>query len=308
MAWQRRHRGLDAIVTVACFLATISLCSGGIPYNVTIASVTLFHKYSWFTAPAVYLSCGDGSGGNRTELPGVNATMRWFNFTGNESWQPVAKLHREECTECGLYEHEWLGDAIYDTWTVCAANFSSRDERGIFTHVVPSRFHVNLACYECNHAQFQRSSAYGHSAAEGGAGSMSVFLWMGLAVAGAGLMILLIAAIVYLVTEADELLDESEKTRFIEMAEDGHGDGHGDGELAKANPNSSLPPSLPSLPSNFPAAPLPTPSLPFQHFFPSLSFPPPPLVHHTPPSFPPPSMRCRQNCSPCPPAANATDP
>ncbi|CAI7912484.1 unnamed protein product [Closterium sp. NIES-54] len=102
MAWQRRHRGLDAIVTVACFLATISLCSGGIPYNVTLASVTLFHKYSWFTAPAVYLSCGDGSGGNRTELPGVNATMRWFNFTGNESWQPVAKLHREECTTCRL--------------------------------------------------------------------------------------------------------------------------------------------------------------------------------------------------------------
>ncbi|CAI7747506.1 unnamed protein product [Closterium sp. NIES-53] len=228
MAWQRRHRGLDAIVTVACFLATISLCSGGIPYNVTLASVTLFHKYSWFTAPAVYLSCGDGSGGNRTELPGVNATMRWFNFTGNESWQPVAKLHREECTTCGLYEHEWLGDAIYDTWTVCAANFSSRDERGIFTHVIPSRFHVNLACYECNHAQFQRSSAYGANTTEGGAGSMSVFLWMGLAVAGAGLMILLIAAIVYLVTEADELLDESEKTRFIEMAEEGHQDGHGE--------------------------------------------------------------------------------
>ncbi|CAI5942362.1 unnamed protein product [Closterium sp. NIES-65] len=228
MAWQRRHRGLGAIVTVACFLATISLCSGGIPYNVTLASVTLFHKYSWFTAPAVYLSCGDGTGGNRTELPGVNATMRWFNFTGNESWQPVAKLHREECTTCGLYEHEWLGDAIYDTWTVCAANFSSRDERGIFTHVIPSRFHVNLACYECNHAQFQRSSAYGANAAEGGAGSMSVFLWMGLAVAGAGLMILLIAAIVYLVTEADELLDESEKTRFIEMAEEGHEGGHGE--------------------------------------------------------------------------------
>ncbi|GJP66309.1 hypothetical protein CLOP_g23216 [Closterium sp. NIES-67] len=226
MAWQRRHRGLDAIVAVVCLLATVSVCSGGIPYNVSLASITLFHKYSWFTAPAVYLACGNGIGGNRTELPGVNATMVWFNFTGNETWQPVAKLHREECTECGLYEHEWLGDAIYDTWTVCAANFSSRDAKGLFTHVVPSRFHVNMACYECNHAQFQRNPFAGHGVSEGAAGSMSVFFWMGLAVAGAGLMILLVAAIVYLVTEADEVMDESEKSRFIEMAEEGH-EGHG---------------------------------------------------------------------------------
>ena len=53
-------------------------------YNVTLASVTLFKKVSWFSAPAVSIHC---DGGKRIPLPSVNSLMSWVKFEGNEPFQ-----------------------------------------------------------------------------------------------------------------------------------------------------------------------------------------------------------------------------
>ena len=65
--------------------------------------------------------------------------------------QPVLRLEAAQCSECELLEALWFGHArLGARWTVCPANFSASDARGIFTYVQPGVFHVNLACYDCN--------------------------------------------------------------------------------------------------------------------------------------------------------------
>ncbi|CAI7880231.1 unnamed protein product [Closterium sp. NIES-53] len=53
-------------------------------YNVSLESVTLFKRFSWYGTPSVYIECDFA---NRTYLPAVNSTLTWFTFQGNESWQ-----------------------------------------------------------------------------------------------------------------------------------------------------------------------------------------------------------------------------
>ncbi|CAI5986358.1 unnamed protein product [Closterium sp. NIES-65] len=188
-------------------------------YNVSLESVTLFKRFSWYGTPSVYIECDSA---NRTYLPAVNSTLTWFTFQGNESWQPVTQLDHGQCRTCGLYERQalWYKDGCFGTWAVCSSNFSDRDSRGLFTFVQPGSFHANLACYACNHTGVAHAAAEAPTSADTGA-DVSVFLWMSVVVAGMGIVIIIAACSVFLAAEpeaeAERVRLEGERAKFIEM-------------------------------------------------------------------------------------------
>nr|GMD59636.1 uncharacterized protein LOC109180037 [Ipomoea batatas] len=113
---------------------------------VTLDSIEIFTTHELFGfKPTVYFRC---KGENMTVLPDVKQKDYLYNFTGEESWQPLTELLDKKCKRCGFYEEDAIKlDDTFDEWEFCVSAFTSAD--GKYTHFKENEFNATFLCLEC---------------------------------------------------------------------------------------------------------------------------------------------------------------
>lgn len=115
--------------------------------NVTLDSLTIYRTHEWFGKPVVYFSC---QGEEKVYLPDVLMKDHEYNFTGEESWQPLTSLEGSKCKRCGLYEEDKIKhDDIFDEWELCPINFSS-EPVGQYNHFKDKECNITFSCPQCH--------------------------------------------------------------------------------------------------------------------------------------------------------------
>lgn len=211
--------------------------------NVTLTAVVLHRQLSWAFSPQLFFRCSDG---NQTELPFVQSLHEAYNRTGREGWQPILQLSRGECKSCGLYERGWFSSSPHILFPVCESNFSAphtqsvhhtRGYRGgketaaeaagaaetggrLALMAPDGSVELVLTCLTCaaDMAAFAKFQAHTPSDKSP---SLGVIFWIFFAVAIVGVTISLITLGVYLTKGSDTMVDDMERTKFIEMGEGG---------------------------------------------------------------------------------------
>eukprot|EP00475_Leptophrys_vorax_P033552 TRINITY_DN5293_c0_g1_i1.p1 TRINITY_DN5293_c0_g1~~TRINITY_DN5293_c0_g1_i1.p1 ORF type:complete len:291 (-),score=-6.94 TRINITY_DN5293_c0_g1_i1:587-1459(-) len=129
--------------------------------DVTLSTVTLHKDYSLVLGVTAYFQC-KGDAAEKT-LPSVSDVGVTYNFTGQETWQPVFSLAPGECRKCGVYQKKFLVMGLtIGEWTTCYDNFTvaspasaagpelaAQPGAGFFTYDSPSDATVVLTCPDC---------------------------------------------------------------------------------------------------------------------------------------------------------------
>ncbi|CAI5517956.1 unnamed protein product [Closterium sp. Naga37s-1] len=172
-------------------------------------------------AEAVFLLCADG---NRSDLPFSPPLNIQVNLTGKEDWQPLFQMDSGGCKSCGMYEKGWIADSPYLLFPLCESNFSApkghspapgaagfgelllADPKGTVEFV--------LSCPACvRDLEMSTGDVHTAPAPQG----LGVVVWVIAGVAVMGVLVLLITSVVYITKGGDQILDESERDKFLEM-------------------------------------------------------------------------------------------
>ncbi|CAI5974975.1 unnamed protein product [Closterium sp. NIES-64] len=189
--------------------------------NVTLTSITLHKHINWVFLPQVFLLCADG---NRSDLPFSPPLNIQVNLTGKEDWQPLFQMDSGGCKSCGMYEKGWIADSPYLLFPLCESNFSApkghspapgaagfgelllADPKGTVEFV--------LSCPACvRDLEMSTGDVHTAPAPQG----LGVVVWVIAGVAVMGVLVLLITSVVYITKGGDQILDESERDKFLEM-------------------------------------------------------------------------------------------
>eukprot|EP00270_Netrium_digitus_P006961 TRINITY_DN2007_c0_g1_i1.p1 TRINITY_DN2007_c0_g1~~TRINITY_DN2007_c0_g1_i1.p1 ORF type:complete len:290 (-),score=56.91 TRINITY_DN2007_c0_g1_i1:63-932(-) len=108
--------------------------------------IVIYNRHDgWIFSPSFYFQC---AGEKKKFLTGVTNTFTVYNFSKNESWQPLAVLDEVKCKRCGLYEADDLtSDDILEEWELCPLDFSRRT--GLLNVYKHGEFNLTLVCTGC---------------------------------------------------------------------------------------------------------------------------------------------------------------
>nr|GMC89082.1 uncharacterized protein LOC109153645 isoform X1 [Ipomoea batatas] len=113
--------------------------------TVTLDSIEIYNTHEFLgLQPTVFFRC---NGENQTTLPDVKEKGVLYRFKGEESWQPLSKLHMKKCKRCGFYEEGTIMLHDIDEWEFCASDFSSVD--GKYIHFKEKELNATFLCPEC---------------------------------------------------------------------------------------------------------------------------------------------------------------
>ncbi|KAF5471739.1 hypothetical protein F2P56_008511 [Juglans regia] len=128
-------------VFLSCFPGLV------LPAIVTLESLEIYNTHQWLpnTKPVVYFQC---KGENKTVLPDVKEDHVFYNFKGEESWQPLTELPSKRCKRCGFYEeNSFVSDDVYEEWEFCHSDFTEPD--GKYIRFKEKEFNATFLCSKC---------------------------------------------------------------------------------------------------------------------------------------------------------------
>ncbi|XP_041026736.1 uncharacterized protein LOC121266940 isoform X4 [Juglans microcarpa x Juglans regia] len=128
-------------VFLSCFPGLV------LPAIVTLESLEIYNTHQWLpnTKPVVYIQC---KGENKTVLPDVKEDHVFYNFKGEESWQPLTELPSKRCKRCGFYEeNSFVSDDVYEEWEFCPSDFTEPD--GKYIRFKEKEFNATFLCPKC---------------------------------------------------------------------------------------------------------------------------------------------------------------
>ncbi|GJP31000.1 hypothetical protein CLOM_g7582 [Closterium sp. NIES-68] len=189
--------------------------------NVTLASITLHKHLNWVFLPQVFILCADG---NRSDLPFSPPLNVQVNLTGQEDWQPLFPMDSGGCKSCGIYEKGWVAASPYLLFPLCESNFSSPKGHSpapgaagfgeLLLSDPKGSIDLVLSCPACiRDLEMSTGTAPMPTTSQG----LGVVVWVILGVALMGVTVLLVTTAVYLTKGGDQIVDESERAKFIEM-------------------------------------------------------------------------------------------
>ncbi|CAI6008222.1 unnamed protein product [Closterium sp. NIES-65] len=143
-----------------------------------------------------------------------------------KGWIPLFQMDSGGCKSCGMYEKGWIADSPYLLFPLCESNFSApkghspapgaagfgelllADPKGTVEFV--------LSCPACVR-DLEMSTGDGDVHTAPAPQGLGVVVWVIAGVAVMGVLVLLITSVVYITKGGDQILDESERDKFLEM-------------------------------------------------------------------------------------------
>ncbi|KAF5471736.1 hypothetical protein F2P56_008509 [Juglans regia] len=194
-------------VFLSCFPGLV------LPAIVTLESLEIYNTHQWLpnTKPVVYFQC---KGENKTVLPDVKEDHVFYNFKGEESWQPLTELPSKRCKRCGFYEeNSFVSDDVYEEWEFCHSDFTEPD--GKYIRFKEKEFNATFLCSKCVPSANASNSA--SSSQDRGKGMHAALIILISVVVSTVLVLGVVAVYKYW----QKKKREQDQARFLKLFEDG---------------------------------------------------------------------------------------
>ncbi|KAL1367933.1 hypothetical protein HN51_022042 [Arachis hypogaea] len=114
--------------------------------EVSLSSIEIFKTHEWLkVTPTVYFLC---KGENKTVFPDVKKAHVFYDFNGQESWQPLTNFSSKKCKRCGFYEEDSIkSDDVFDEWEFCPSDFTASNAE--YIRFKEKEFNATFLCSEC---------------------------------------------------------------------------------------------------------------------------------------------------------------
>ncbi|MED6174269.1 hypothetical protein PIB30_067513 [Stylosanthes scabra] len=178
--------------------------------EVSLSSIEIFKTHEWLkVTPTVYFLC---KGENKTVFPDVKKSHAFYDFNGQESWQPLTNFSSKKCKRCGFYEEDSIkSDDVFDEWEFCPSDFTISN--GEYIRFRENEFNATFLCPEC-------LSICGVANLSGEHGKKAMHVAVVVLLSGLVLAILAVGVIV-----ANKFWQkkrrEQDQVRFLKLFEDG---------------------------------------------------------------------------------------